>query len=263
MVQRMDMVMAKNEFVDLHNHILFGMDDGAQSINDSLYMLNQAITQGISQLVLTPHYNPITDDYDAFISLRNKNMAYLREVIEDERLPLNLKVGAEVYFSTELLNRDLSELCIENTDYLLIELPTHSMPNNLLQHLYTLIQSGYRIVLAHIERYPYLKEDSELLVELIKQGVLMQVNGNSFLSKTHKNFIKSAIKHDLIHLVASDAHNNKDRTLNTRQALDAISKDYGEDVASRFNHNAQCVFENKVPDLMMPTKMKYRFGRFF
>ena|SRR5690554_1138494 len=257
------MVMANNKLVDLHNHILFGMDDGAQSLNDSLYMLNQAINQGITQLVLTPHFNPITDDYESFISKRNRNMSYLREIIEDHNLALNLKVGAEIYFSTELVNRDLSDLCIENTDYLLIELPTHSMPNNLLQHLYTLIQSGYRIVLAHIERYAYLKEESELLVELIKHGVLMQVNGSSFLSKKHKNFIKSAIKNDLIHLVASDAHNNKDRILNTRLALDAIAGDYGEDVARRFNHNAQSVFDNKVPDIMMPTKMKYLFGRFF
>ena len=250
------------QMIDLHNHVLFGMDDGAQTLEDSIQMIKSAIDQGIKTLVLTSHFNPITDDYDLFITKRNANFLELQDAVNFYNLDINLLKGAEVYFSSALLTQDLDALCIEGTDYLLIELSTRSMPASLNSQILTLLGRGYKVILAHIERYQYLIDDSQELVSLVENGVLMQVNCKTFLRGKDKHLIKALIKHNLVHLIASDAHNMDSRIMNTGETFEFIDKHFSKLVSKRFMSNAQAVLSNRYPEILMPTKLKTRFGRY-
>ena len=248
--------------VDLHNHILFEMDDGAQNLEESMRMIHQGMNQGITKFVVTPHFNPITDDLEVFVEKRNQNVKVLREAVNQQGWDVSIKTGAEVYFSSDLLNMDLEDLRYEDSSYILIELPTTTMPSSLVSQISSIAMMGYQPILAHVERYGYFRDNSDLMVNLIKNGVLMQINGNSFSSKNHKKFIKDCIKHNLIHLVSSDAHNLDTRPMNTGEALRIIEHDYSKDFSHQLIENANRVFEDEDVEVLMPSPIRKVFGLF-
>lgn len=248
--------------VDLHNHILFEMDDGAQNLEESMRMIHQGMSQGITKFVVTPHFNPITDDLEAFVEKRNQNVKVLKEAVKHQGWNVSIKTGAEVYFSSDLLNMDLEDLRYEDSSYILIELPTTTMPSSLVSQISSIVMMGYQPILAHVERYGYFRENSDLMVNLIKNGVLMQINGNSFASKNHKKFLKDCIKHNLIHLISSDAHNLDTRPMNTGEALRIVERDYSKDFSQQLIKNSERVFENEDVEVLMPSPIKKVFGLF-
>lgn len=111
--------------IDLHTHVLFGMDDGAQTLEDSIQLLYAQKEQGVDTVVCTPHYNPITQDLNEFITIRDRNFKILKEAVQAEQIDIQLLKGSEIYYSIDLIEMDLKDLVIENTDYLLIEFSTN------------------------------------------------------------------------------------------------------------------------------------------
>ncbi len=247
---------------DLHSHILFGMDDGARNIDESIRMLKAQIAQGVTQVVLTPHFSPLQDKLSEFLEKRDANYKLLKEAVKEENLDIELKIGAEILFSIELLNMDLSDLVIEGTNFLLLEFSTRSHIHNLKNSIIDLTNNGYDIIFAHIERYSFLRDNLELMQYFIESGVLYQVNGSSFLRSADKNFLKACIKHNYIHLVASDAHSLSTRKPNLEKAYAAISSSYGDEAVDYFIENANSAFDDQQPNIKNPTKMRNILGRY-
>lgn len=219
--------MNECNFVDIHAHILPGIDDGAESLDIAFDMMNKEYNEGVRAIVLTPHFGAYNPDFDlnkvedAFQQLRRKAV---------EKLPeLKLYPGNEILYSpgtVEALNQGKAKT-LAGTDYVLVEFLYKEEYATLLKAVKSLTMAGYRLVIAHVERYDCLLKDLDKVEELIDQGAYIQVNGNSFfrgvLDKRFR-FVKKLLKYDLIHLVATDCHNMKGRKPEVRMIAEKIEQ---------------------------------------
>lgn len=207
--------MGDNRFVDIHTHILPGIDDGAESLDIAFDMLNKEYQEGVRDIILTPHFGAYNLEFDlnkaeeAFQNLRRKAV---------EKLPgLKLYPGNEILYSpgtVEALKEGKAKT-LAGTDYVLVEFQYQEEYATILKAVKQLTMAGYRPVIAHVERYDCLLKDLDKVEELIYQGAYIQVNGNSFLRgilDKRFRFVKKLLKYDLIHLVATDCHNMKGRS---------------------------------------------------
>lgn len=192
--------------IDFHTHILPNIDDGPRSIEDSFQMLNFLKSQGLTNIVLTPHYYCLKESIDSFVTQRNKSFEALVESIADNDFVFTL--GAEVLLHKNLfLNPDLELLKIGNTDYMLVEL---NLAGNIEQTLYNIehLIYSYNIIpiISHVENYPYFKRYPNTIIDLINLGCLIQINTCS-INNLNKMFVLKLIKHNFVHLIGTDCHN--------------------------------------------------------
>lgn len=248
------------KMTDIHTHILFGMDDGAQDVQASLEMIYEQIDQGVTQVVFTPHYGS-NDDLESFIDKRNRHYEILKQAVKEKELQIELKVGAEIMFTREILSMDLSDLVIEGTNYLLLEFPTRFHIDHIEASMNQLINDGYDPIFAHFERYSFLREDLELMKNLLELGVLYQVNASSISKKSDNNFLEACLKKDYIHLIASDAHNTSSRRPNMnikkikKNQFDKLQAIY-ENSNKVFNNESIVKYEHYKP-------LKRMFGKYY
>lgn len=245
-----------NRIKDLHTHILFGIDDGAKDLHESLEMAKLWVKEGVTSLVASPHFDIKKDNQEEFLKTRDTNLKILRDELAEQKIDLEVLVSAELYFRSDLVYQDLSPFLIEGTNYLLIELPTRTVPPRIKQTFEELLIQGYNPILVHIERYSILKEDLTLFYELAEMGVLFQVNAETLL-KDHESWLKTAIKHDYVHLIASDAHNTKKRKPNISKAL---KQSKGHDY---YNDNAARIINNEVLNTPKVKRIKKLFNKYY
>jgi protein-tyrosine phosphatase len=188
--------------IDIHNHSLFGVDDGAKDLNMSLAMLKQAIAVGIKKIYLTPHVNGSAQRADRATHI--KHFEVLKNAAKN--LPVELELWAEIYIG-QALPKIKWEDYVVHKNYLLVEFSS-AIESPIVDLCYNLTKKGFKLVLAHVERYGYLSVDD--LYELKDIGVTLQVNASSVLRKGHWFHGLRATKYkklELIDLIASDAHN--------------------------------------------------------
>ena len=194
--------------IDIHNHSLFGVDDGAKDLAMSLAMIQQAISVGIKKIYLTPHVNGSAQK--ASRETHHKHFQILKDAIKE--LPIELELWAEIYIGQSLPKLNWDDYVV-HSNYLLVEFsPVVEAP--IVDLCYNLTKKGYRVVLAHIERYGYLSIED--LYELKDIGVTLQVNASSLLGKGqlfHALRAKKYKKLELIDVIASDSHNIKNRRI--------------------------------------------------
>lgn len=241
--------------LDLHNHLLYGIDDGAKDLNESLALFNIYQRDGINQVVMTPHFS-VEDDLSLFLELRNNNYSILKKALKEAKLDVEVKIGAEILFSIDIMNMPLQDLVIEGTNYLLLEFPTRSYISNLKERIMELQSMGYDIIFAHIERYGFLRDDLKLMKELVDMGVIFQINASSFIDEPKDKFVRACVKHNLVHLVASDAHGLDKRKPNLKEAYKAIESNYGSETVNYFKDNAESIFNNELVDRKEATNIK-------
>ncbi len=193
--------------VDVHSHLLPGIDDGCQSLAQSQRLLQHLAAQGMRCLALTPHYFSYEQSVSSFLRRREKAMQSLLSL--PEAAAFRFILGAEVYFTRGLFQcEDMSSLCYEGTDRMLIELETDSdrMTSGVLHRLERLV-TEFEItpVLAHAERYPYLL-DATLLRELREMGCFVQVNLSSFAPFFLRRKLLSLTKKGLVDFLGEDIH---------------------------------------------------------
>ncbi len=209
---------------DIHTHILPNMDDGAKDKEQSKIMLQMLKDQGITDVVLTPHYYPFESPLKSFLKKRQECFAMIKDTFTE--LGLNAHVGAEVYFSEVLLAQEsLNELCIDGKNYLLLELPFgEKNKQKMIDALYQLSANySVRIILAHLNRYPrFFKK--VFLEEVNQMGCLVQVDATVLNNPFKKKKILRFIDRGLIHLVGSDCHNITTR----KPAFDSLKKNLDE-----------------------------------
>lgn len=196
--------------IDIHTHLLPDIDDGCENFTDAITALKEAYTKGIDSIILTPHYIKGTK----FVcNNKNKKEIFikLQEKVLENNIKIELYLGNEVYFENnlyELINNG-EVMTLNDSKYMLFELPMNNIVNNLKEVIFSLRSKGIIPVIAHPERYYYFQEEPSKLITLIKQGCLFQGNLGSLIGlygPKAKKCIKILLMHDLIHFMASDVH---------------------------------------------------------
>ncbi len=197
---------------DLHNHLLYGIDDGSKSLDESVKLLKELSKSGVKEIVLTPHYI-INSKYTCDIATKQDKLDSLNKEIIKNNLDLKLYLGNEIFLDDQILTylKDNKISSINNSKYLLIEFPLINYPKYALNIFSELIYNGYKIILAHPERYTYLYKDMSLLDELKEMGVLFQGNSGSLFKeygKYAKKALKKLLKKNYIDFIATDTHHH-------------------------------------------------------
>lgn len=254
--------------VDVHCHILPGLDDGPDNIEVSLAMAESAIADGITHVVATPHSsNRYSFDYARVRELRDE----LQEKIGGR---LNLATGCDFHLNPEnleALRADAPRFCINQHDYLLVEFNEYSIPPSMDKTLHEIQLLGLRPVITHPERNAILRLQTERLVKWVRLGCFIQVTAGSLTGVFGPGAQKDSwrwLGDGLVHIVASDAHNTRGRPLKLRPAFDLVSEQFGEEKArALFVENPMAVFEGRnlphVPNLPDPIGLPRRKRFFF
>ncbi len=236
--------MQKNNFAvaDIHTHILSGIDDGAPSLDEAIQLLYEEMKQGVTDIVLTPHFNIQDCTIQEFISKRDVAFDALSKKIKEHPSlsGLNLHLGAEVKYNPNLIYNDVFDLCIKDTSYLLLEL-SMSHPFNFEQTVLWMLSKGISPILAHVERYEYITSNPKLLENLLYAGVVFQCNASSLYSKHFGKRVKKLLKHGYVQLLASDTHNMNTRPPELIKGLEKYPK-YTDMLVS----NSMKVINNKL-----------------
>jgi len=252
--------------VDLHCHILFGLDDGPKLLDDSLAMAEDAIADGITHVVATPHCSS-QFSFD-FANVQAKRNA-LAEKLHGR---LKLATGCDFHLSHENLlaiRKHPEPFCINQKDYLLVEFNEFSIPPAMDQTLHELQLAGLRPIITHPERNPILRSHPERLQQWIRLGCFAQITAGSLSGVFGPGAKEDAwnwMTGGLIHFVSSDAHNTARRPLKLRFAYDAIAQELGEETARAvLIENPLAAFNGDalpyVPEIEEPQQRKRK--RFF
>ena len=247
----------KNSLVELHCHILPGIDDGARDLDMSMSLIRREVSDGVVGVVFTPHFHYERITVEKFVELRKAAFRQVAAAVRTEGLRVAGKLGAEVYYSTALPSLDLSKLAFADTSYILIEFPTTIQPPGIDETLFAIRAQGYTPILAHVERYPFVTEDPTLLYNWVNAGCLAQINATGLIREGHTSrWLHKLLDWNLVHLLSSDCHHPEKRPPNLREGFAHLPPA----VARRLQKNAIEVYlgnEFRVPD---PTEPKYRFG---
>lgn len=195
-------------YIDIHSHILPGIDDGAKTLEESIALLEQEKENGVTSVVCTPHFYPKADTLESHLEKCSNAFALLKESVKFKELP-QLYLGHEVQYFTGISKcQSLDKLCFSGTNILLLELPFLTPLSDKMLHEVMHIDRdlGITVILAHIERYSSDKCFRKLL-KLIKNGdVSAQVNADSITNPKMQKTVLKLIKKGLISYIASDAH---------------------------------------------------------
>lgn len=196
--------------IDMHNHILYGIDDGCKTIEESIETIKKMKKIGFNNIVLTPHY--IEDSsFNANNNLKLQKLEILKEELLKNNIDVNLFLGNEIFINESIneliINKEIRS--INNTRYILIELPFNNQILNLDDYLYELKLKGYKIIIAHPERYTYFKDNYEEARKLYDSGVLFQVNYGSIIGQygsSSLKLVKKLLKDDMVDFISTDIH---------------------------------------------------------
>ena len=221
--------------IDIHSHIVFDVDDGPKSIEDSKALLREAYNQGVRMIVSTSHRRK-----GMFETPEEKiatNFLKVREIAKEVADDLVIAYGAEIYYTLDILEKlEKKEIpTLNDSRYALIEFSMNTAYRDIHKGLSNILMLGITPVIAHIERYDALENNEKRVRELIDMGCYTQVNSSHVLKpklfgETYKFMKKRAqyfLEKDLVHVIASDMHNLDSRPPYMEEAYQIISKKYG------------------------------------
>lgn len=202
---------------DMHCHLLYGVDDGPETIEQSLALLGMEYDDGVRTIFLTPHYR--RGMFECPREVIAEHFAQLKKRAKPLFPDLRLILGCEVHVHSDLVQQLRSGSCapLGDTDYVLLEFSEYADSRSLMSSCMEAINGGFRPILAHAERCAAIRKDLELLRRLVELGVRIQMNADSILGENGlrwKRFCRKAMKHDLLHYIGSDAHDPDSRRPN-------------------------------------------------
>jgi protein-tyrosine phosphatase len=245
---------------DLHCHILPGMDDGAKDVAVSLELLRKEFQDGVNQIALTSHFNSERDDIETFLAKRAAAYDCLCKALEQEPMQFTFKLGAEVYYSPKLCDLDVQALCMQDTAYLLMEFPTTHRPHFVRQTMQSLRSRGVIPLIAHVERYPYVMDDPQLLYEWVAAGAYAQINARALLDIKRRNKLLKWIDWDLVHVLSTDTHSLDKRPPLLGEAVAMLEKKRGSETARRIVNQGDALFADQELDTSTPHQPRKVLG---
>jgi protein-tyrosine phosphatase len=253
--------------IDIHCHILPGLDDGAKDLNDSIEMAKAAIAEGITTIIATPHFNGKYGNTKEMILEKVKE---LNDELKQNNIGLTILPGQEPRIYGEILvDYELDKILTLNNsgNYLFIELPSNQVPRYTEQLIYDIQVAGMQPIIVHPERNGELLERPEKLYELVKNGASTQVTASSLVGYFGKNiqkFSQQIIEANMAHFIASDAHNITNRDFKMSEAWSFVEKKYGLDQVYYFTENAEILVAGDTiyREIPVPIKRKRFLGLF-
>ena len=223
-------------FTDIHNHILFGVDDGSPDIETSLKMLRMAYEDGTRDMVLTPHFHPKRGM--AHYSKIVENYEILADLAEKELPDMGVYLGREIYHRSEVLDDldKLQEKAMCGSDTVLIEFSPNVEEEKVRSAVLDVIMTGYHPIVAHVERYVCTVKNWDYIYELKQLGADIQVNASSVTGDNGwsvQRCVKALLKDHVVDYIASDAHDTTSRTPQLSKCYKYIVKKYGVEYADR------------------------------
>lgn len=253
--------------IDFHTHIVYGVDDGSETLENSLKILKHAEKAGFHSIILTPHY--MKNYYEVPANEIQERINILRKKCEEENIDVSLYQANEIYITNsiaDLLNADIAST-INCSKYVLFELPMNEEPMNLLEVIYKLIENGKVPIIAHPERYSFVQKDPNKLLELIEQGVLFQANYGSIIGQYGKDVektVKILIKNNFISFLGTDVHKTGSIYTKMDEIYVELEKIISEDrIEDLVENNAYLVLDDKEVEVPTPIPVKKSiFGKF-
>jgi protein-tyrosine phosphatase len=249
--------------IDFHSHILPGVDDGAASIEDTMQLIKEASKAGFTKIISTSHY--IEEQYEYDENARKQFLGILNSGVKTLGEDIQLYLGSEIYASynmIELLTEGKAS-SINNSRYVLFELPMQNEFPCLKNIIYSLFANNYVPIIAHPERYSYVKDDPNWLIELIELGVLFQANYGSIIGiygKQAQKTVKQLLKNNMIHFLGSDVHRPQSIYAKMPEILQELEKIIDIKQIKRITEtNPSLVLENQDIYVDKPIKIKKSF----
>jgi len=254
--------------IDIHCHILPGIDDGAKSEAELLKMAHEAVSDGITTIIATPHHMN-----GVYINAKAEVLAlteHANQLLQKEEIPLTILPSQEIRIYENLI-RDLRNNQVLFLDkackYILLELPANSVPYQIDRLIFEIQILGVTPIIAHPERNSAIREQPYLLYKMVKSGAFAQLTAASITGRFGKEiekFSRQLVEHQLVHLIASDAHNADTRGPRLVSAYERLAEYGGRELADEFKRNAENVVNGKGIWAGEPMKIQKKklFGLF-
>jgi protein-tyrosine phosphatase len=219
--------------IDIHNHLIYGVDDGSPDLDTSLAMARAAAADGISHIVCTPHSS---ERYPFDAPLVEERYQELREHLDGQ---IGLSLACDFHMTAENVFEAAAHplrYSIDGKGYLLIEFSNTAIPPQITDAMVMLQSAGYTLIVTPPERYPAVLLQPEILAEWIRKGSLVQVTAGSLygrFGKMAEAFSNELLDRNWIHFLATDAHNTQWRAPHLRKAYNYVAKRAGEETARR------------------------------
>ena len=234
--------------IDIHAHILYGLDDGAKDEKASIEMLRMAEAEGIENIIATPHYIAGYMENDS--SIVYKRCEELKKKIKELNIGVDIYPGNEVFIDSNLIEMfEQKIVCsLNNSRYILFELPMVNIPHCLKTVVYRARIRDYVPIIAHPERNKKIYKNPNVVEDLINRGALIQVNSGSLTGLYGKKVYEAShylLEKAMIHFISSDAHSCQGRAPRLLECKELVTGKMGEEVSQIiFEHNAKAVLND-------------------
>ena len=225
--------------IDMHCHILPGVDDGARDVETSLAMLEASRAQGVQYMVATPHFYATRDRVDTFLDRRREAWETLKSQMGADYPGIVL--GAEVAFFRGISRAErLEALKIEGTDCILLEMPFRPWSEDDVDEVSEILEKrGYTIILAHVERYLAMRGNADYIGNLLELPVLAQINAESLLDWRQRGKLIKMVRNGQVHLLGSDCHGIHHRPPNLGEGREILRKKTGTEYLDRIDRRSE------------------------
>lgn len=235
-------------YIDIHNHSLPSVDDGAMNMIETIEMLRIAHNNGIREIILTPHVKKEYGDFKKDYILNR--IAEVQDVISSNNINIKLHMGCELFYSSKVISLLKSgEVCtLANSQYVLIEFYEDDTYQRIRNAVCEVLTNGYIPIIAHAEKYLCLRNINSVK-ELVELGAHIQVNANSVISVielSKRFFIKKLLQQKLVHYIATDAHNIYKRSPQIDNCVRYVMRKYGMEYKDEiFIFNPKKIINNR------------------
>lgn len=249
--------------IDFHTHILPNIDDGSRSIEETFNLIEEAKKVGFDKIVLTPHY--MEGYYETDVAEREVWLDAISKNLYVKNFDGKLYLGNEIYMTENMISllENAKASTINNTSYVLFELPLNAEPLNLYNVIYQMQQYKIVPVLAHPERYSFMQKEPELLYDLVEKGVLLQSNYGSIIGqygKKAQSLVRKMYENNLVHFLGSDVHRENTIYQRIPECLMEIQSIIGEEYLNELTtKNPALALANKRIDIRTPSKFEFNF----
>lgn len=249
--------------IDFHTHILPNIDDGSRSIEETFNLINEAKNVGFEAIVSTSHY--IEEYYETNAPEREVWINAIYENLQAKNIDIKLYLGNEIYISENIIKllEEGKASTINDTSYVLFEMPLNVEPMNLYDVIYEMMQYKLVPILAHPERYSFVQKEPELIYDLIEKGVLMQANYGSILGiygEKPKMIVRKFLENNMIHFLGTDVHRQNTIYPKVPEALVEIKQIVGEEKLKEITTiNPKLALQNKKIEIDTPQKVELTF----
>lgn len=251
--------------IDLHSHLLPGLDDGSASMRASLRMARSAVDEGIEAILMTPHHmNGRYENHKQDVVLATERF---QAALDEENIPLQVFPSQEVRINGELMAAlDVDDVLFadEQNQYLLLEFPDDDVPTYSSDMVFNIMQRGITVQIAHPERNTKLMAQPDILYDLVERGAIAQVTASSYVGafgKKVQKFAEAIVSHNMAHVFVSDAHDLPNRTFNMQAAFDKLARQEGPEKKQRFELNAEAIIDGRQIQRLVPAPIVKRWLR--